>query len=218
MMILVLLVTVDTHQSGCHLRANAFAFRCALYKIVGDERADIADLTTEKAQQHCCTRRFQVSIHKTRQRRKSTMSEEIIHTTYKHMEVSGKIAAVKNSLSPNQLVIIVKDMQNTEKINHEVTVYHLRRDSKSVELAFSFMHNNQRLFSVVDGDEVKLERKPDVQTAILDKRCLFQWHKKSGEWGILKSVAEPQKSLCIVDDKVTVGPLENMVTFRLTSK
>uniref|UniRef100_A0A8C8LLI3 H2A.Z variant histone 2a n=1 Tax=Oncorhynchus tshawytscha TaxID=74940 RepID=A0A8C8LLI3_ONCTS len=81
--------------------------------------------------------------------------EEIIHTTYKHMEVTGKIASVRNSLSRNQPVIIVKDMQMNEKINHEVTVYHLKRDSKSVGLAFSFRHNDQTVFSVVDGDDVK---------------------------------------------------------------
>lgn len=105
-----------------------------------------------------------------------------------------------------------------EKINHEVTVYHLKRDLKSVGLAFSFRHNDQTVFSVVDGDDVKLEMKPDVKTACSDENCLFQWHEKMGEWGILKSVAEPQKYLCIVNNKITVGPLEKNVKFRLTSK
>nr|XP_046204708.1 uncharacterized protein LOC124035291 [Oncorhynchus gorbuscha] len=144
--------------------------------------------------------------------------EEIIHTTYKHMEVTGKIASVRNSFSRNQPVIIVKEKQKNEKINHEVTVYHLKRDSKSVGLAFSFRHNDQTVFSVVDGDDVKLEMKPDVKTACSDENCLFQWHEKMGEWGLLKSVAEPQKYLCIVNNKVTVGPREKKVKFRLTSK
>nr|XP_029504760.1 uncharacterized protein LOC115120000 [Oncorhynchus nerka] len=199
--------------------------------------------------------------------------EEIIHTTYKHMEVTGKIASVRNSLSRNQPVIIVKDKQINEKINHEVTVYHLKRDSKSVGLAFSFRHNDQTVFSVVDGDdvkpvdelrtvvfemlkkkeetqvnvcwnlgdansvtmafgflhkgkmfspvvegnEIKLDLKTDMQTAILDKICLFQWYEKTGEWGILKSVAEPQKYLRIFNNKVTVGTSYQAFEFQLKS-
>lgn len=144
--------------------------------------------------------------------------EEIIYTTYKHMEVTGKMASVQKCFFLNKLVLNVKEMQINEKNNHEVTVYHLKRDSKSVGLAFSFLHNKQRVFSVVDGDELKLEMKPDVKTACSDENCLFQWHEKTGEWGILKSVAEPQKYLCIVNNKVTIGPEEKKGTFRLTSK
>ncbi|KAK6306008.1 hypothetical protein J4Q44_G00229330 [Coregonus suidteri] len=146
------------------------------------------------------------------------MSGEEIITTYMHMEVREKIVLVGKSLSSDQPVIYVRDMQETEKVKHKVTVYKMQRDSNSVALAFCFLYENQPFFFVVKGNDVKLEKITDVKTACSDVRCLFQWNEKSGEWGNLKSVAEPQKYLRIVDNKVTLGTWNQVVEFRLNSK
>ncbi|KAK6306009.1 hypothetical protein J4Q44_G00229340 [Coregonus suidteri] len=129
-----------------------------------------------------------------------------------YMEVKpGKLASVGKPLQSNHPVIYVKSSQQGEKVN----VYFNQGDANSVTMAFGFLHKGNTFYPVVEGNKIKLREITDMETDILDKRCLFQWNSKVGEWGILKSVAEPQKYLCIVKRKVTVGTRNQAATFRL---
>ncbi|XP_042187240.1 cytoskeleton-associated protein 2-like isoform X2 [Oncorhynchus tshawytscha] len=136
--------------------------------------------------------------------------------TKEYMEVkSGMFASVTVSAKSNQPVIYVQSLQQQQK--EKVNVCWNLGDANSVTMAFGFLHKGKMFSPVVEGNEIKLDLKTDMQTAILDKRCLFQWYEKTGEWGILKSVAEPQKYLRIFNKKVTIGTSYQAFEFRLKS-
>ncbi|XP_052335247.1 cytoskeleton-associated protein 2-like isoform X2 [Oncorhynchus keta] len=123
--------------------------------------------------------------------------------------------AVRVVLEPvDELRTVVFEMLK-KKEETQVNVCWNLGDANSVTMAFGFLHKGKMFSPVVEGNKVKLDLKTDMQTAILDKRCLFQWHEKMGEWGLLKSVAEPQKYLRIFNNKV--GTSYQAFEFRLKS-
>ncbi|XP_028980350.1 uncharacterized protein LOC105007229 isoform X2 [Esox lucius] len=127
------------------------------------------------------------------------------------MEVpKGKIATVTTDFESKHYIFVKSVMKNA-LTDHEVIVYHCP-ELNEIKLAFCFEFETEQLFFVVEEDDIKLLNKKE-NTNLPDERCLFMWDKKTGEWGYLRSVAEPGKYLCLEKDKVTVG--QNPVKFRL---
>ncbi|KAJ7993722.1 hypothetical protein DPEC_G00257620 [Dallia pectoralis] len=127
------------------------------------------------------------------------------------IEVDGKIATVEPDLDSGYQIHVGEVKQALVK-NHAVDVYYLPGENKIVNMAFCF---NDK-YVAVQGDKVKLINEENI--CLPDKRFMFRWNEKSGEWGQLVFVAEPTKYLCKKDSRVTVGTKPDRPTiFRLTS-
>lgn len=132
----------------------------------------------------------------------------MIEEGYMHLEASeGRFAEVYMDC------IHVRQVQRAQKVK----VYKKQEQDKSTQMAFSFQDNRKNdHFLVVENDDVKVQT---VKPVTLEKKYFLQWESKKGEWGILKSVAQPDMVLSIKDNKVTISSMLSVAPcqFRLRS-
>ncbi|XP_073716861.1 uncharacterized protein [Misgurnus anguillicaudatus] len=125
------------------------------------------------------------------------------------LETRGKYVCLQSEGTSVQMVL--ENWQRGDTDKPKVTVYNRVFGIRKC-MAFSFELKNKKYFPVVIGDKISFEEKLKYE----EKRFFFQWVEKTGESKRLESVAEPNKYLSVIDNKVTIQ--SNPTYFRIRSK